>query len=80
MDDRCSDALDLIEAKELSTGGFPAEGRNYSTAPSAKKSTGFSPVDWGGKSLRKMNVWVTIDVLYVLKEAGRIEINQGEFQ
>ncbi|MFX1514168.1 MAG: hypothetical protein ACFFCQ_16445 [Promethearchaeota archaeon] len=69
-DPRCNDALDLLESKKLPDGGFPADGKYYRT--SGKYN--FSPVNWGGTSKRELNVWVTIDALYVLKEAGRIDI------
>jgi len=29
-------------------------------------------VDWGGTSKKRMNEWVTVDALYVLKEFGRL--------
>lgn len=31
-------------------------------------------VDWGGTSTVKMNPWVTVDALTVLKAAGRYSI------
>jgi hypothetical protein len=68
-DARCGDALDLLESKELTGGGFPAEGKFYTvgkTAPSRR-----SPVDWGGVRRKSMNEFVTADALFVLKEAGR---------
>jgi hypothetical protein len=68
-DDRCQDALDLLETKRLPEGGFPAQGKYYTT-PSAK--SGRSLVDWGGVSQRRINPFVTVDALYVLKEAGRL--------
>jgi hypothetical protein len=68
-DERCKDALDLLEAKRLPEGGFPAQGKYYTTR-SAK--SGRSLVDWGGVSQRRMNLFVTVDALYVLKEAGRL--------
>jgi hypothetical protein len=68
-DGRCQDALDLLEAKKLPEGGFPAQGKYYTTS-SAK--SGRSLVDWGGVSQRRMNPFVTMDALYVLKEAGRL--------
>jgi hypothetical protein len=68
-DERCKDALDLLEAKRLPEGGFPAQGKYYTTR-SAK--SGRSLVDWGGVSQRRMNPFVTVDALYVLKEAGRL--------
>lgn len=68
-DPRCQEALDLLEAKRLPDGGFPAEERYYTTrqAPS-----GVSIVDWGGTSQRRMNPFVTTEALVVLKAAGRL--------
>jgi hypothetical protein len=68
-DPRCQDALNLLESKRLADGGFPAEQRYYRTTGSAK--TGYSPVDWGGTSVRKLNEWVTVDALSVLRAAGK---------
>ena len=68
-DERCREALDLLEARRLPDGGFPAEARHY-TKPNA--SSGRSLVDWGGVSKHRMNPFVTVDALYVLKEAGRL--------
>jgi hypothetical protein len=68
-DPRCRDALDLLESKRLPDGGFPAEGRYYTSADAA---SGRSTVDWGGVNRRRMNPFVTVEALYVLKEAGRI--------
>jgi hypothetical protein len=70
-DGRCRDALDLLESKRLSEGGFPAEGKYYRVSKSAP--TGRSLVDWGGVSKRRMNEFVTADALFVLKKAGRLE-------
>jgi hypothetical protein len=67
-DRRCREALDLLESKRLPDGGFPAEARYYA-GPNA--SSGRSLVDWGGVNKRSMNPFVTVDALYVLKEAGR---------
>lgn len=73
-DRRCEDALDLLESKRLADGGWPAEKRYYSAvAPSALK-TNADFVAWGGISTRRMNPWVTVDALSVLRAAGRIEI------
>ena len=69
-DKRCQEALDLLEAKRLSDGGWPAEERFYQNKD-AKKS-GYDLVGWGGVNSRKHNEWVTVDALYVLKEAGRL--------
>jgi hypothetical protein len=69
-DDRCADALDLLESKRLSDGGWPAESRYYKT--SDEISLGNDYVDWGGTSSRRLNEWTTVDALYVLREAGRL--------
>jgi len=69
-DRRCDDALDLLESKRLPDGGFPAEGKYYRTT--GRKASGFSPVDWGGTSKKRMNEFVTADALYVLERAGRL--------
>ena len=68
-DPRCADALDLLESKRTPDGGYPAEGRHYSTA--ASRGSGRSLVEWGAVSTRVMNPFVTTDALWVLKQAGR---------
>ena len=72
-DPRLQDALNLLEEKELPTGGWPSESRYY-TKVSDKISLGADYVDWGGTSKKKMNEWVTVDALYVLKKFGRLVI------
>ncbi len=74
-DQRCADALDLLESKRLPDGGFPAERRYYKPITRNRLSSQ-DLVDWGGASTRKHNEWVTADALYVLKAAGRLEIQQ----
>jgi hypothetical protein len=69
-DPRCQEALDVLESKELPTGGFPAEKKYY--AVSDKIPSGRSTVNWGGTSKRRMNPFVTLDALFVLRTAGRI--------
>jgi hypothetical protein len=68
-DPRCEDALDLLESKRLADGGWPAEDRYYSVSSEFKLGADF--VDWGGTSSKRMNPWVTLDALSVLKQAGR---------
>jgi len=68
-DERCRAALDVLETKRLTDGGFPAEKKYYQNNPNAK--TGRSLVDWGGTSRTKMNEFVTVEVLAVLKAAKR---------
>jgi hypothetical protein len=68
-DARCQDALDLLEAKQLPDGGFPAEKKYYRVTE--KKVSGRSLVDWGGTSSKRANEFVTADALYVLHASGR---------
>ena len=69
-DPRCQDALDLLESKRLSDGGFGAEAKYYQYSREIK--TGCSLVDWGGTSKQRFNPFVTAEALSVLKGAGRI--------
>jgi hypothetical protein len=71
-DPRCADALDLLEAKQLPDGGWPAEKRHYKVRPRTFE-TNSDYVDWGGTSSDRMNEWVTVDALTVLQSAERIE-------
>ncbi len=77
-DPRCREALDLLQSKRLPDGGFPAEERYHRPTPSPAKGSprlpisGRSPVDWGGTSRRRLNPFVTIEALVVLKHAGRL--------
>lgn len=66
---RCADALDLLEKKELESGGWAVEARYYKPS-TAEARTG--DVDWGAASKTKLNEWVTADALSVLRAAGRI--------
>lgn len=68
-DPRCKDALELLETKRLPDGGFPAE-ESFSR-PTRPQLSGYSPVRWGGTSKKTMNLFVTVDALYVLRIAGR---------
>lgn len=71
-DRRCKDALDLLESKQTEDGGWPAEKKYYKASDTI--ALGNDYVDWGGTSKKMMNPWVTVDALYVLKEAGRIKL------
>jgi hypothetical protein len=70
-DARLTDALALLEAKALPSGGWPAESRYYKKV-SSEFALGNDYVDWGGSSARKLNEWVTADALYVLQRFGRL--------
>jgi hypothetical protein len=69
-DPRCLDALDLLEEKQLPTGGWPAEKKYYKV--SGRIEPGADHVDWGGTSKRHLNPWVTVDALAVLRAADRL--------
>ena len=69
-DPRCREALDLLEAKRLPDGGWPAEGKFYQR-PSRELTAGADYVSWGGTGRRRTNEWVTVDALAVLRAAGR---------
>lgn len=70
-DPRCKEALDLLESKRLPDGGFPAE-ESFSR-PTRPQLSGYSPIRWGGTSNKTMNLFVTVDALYVLRLAGRLK-------
>ena len=74
-DERCNDALDLLESKRIPEGGFPAEKKYYQTIDKSKpgrRKSGSSLVDWSYTGSKKCNEFVTADALYVLKESGRL--------
>lgn len=72
-DSRCSEALDLLESKRLSDGGFPAEARYYRPTKDTVRAQR-SLVDWGGVSAHRMNEWVTVEAMSVLRTAGRLTL------
>jgi hypothetical protein len=70
---RCSEALDVLEQKELSDGGWPSEKRYYTVHPE-KISLNADYVDWGPTGKTRMNEWVTTDALSVLIASGRASL------
>ena len=68
-DGRCQDALDLLERKRLADGMFPAEWTNVRQAD--RIETRGTYANWGTLHKKKGNLLVTVDALYVLREAGR---------
>ena len=67
-DPRCEDALELLASKRLPDGGWPAEAKYYRHRP--REFVARSEfVDWGGTSSSRMNPWVTVDALGVLRAA-----------
>jgi hypothetical protein len=69
-DARCADALELLEKKQLPDGGWPAEKRYYKVSPKLMAANS-DYVDWGGTAAKRMNEWVTVDALAVLRAAGQ---------
>lgn len=70
-DARCADALDLLESKMLPDGGFAAEVKYYKVSKPKVEGSGVSFVDWGGTSRVKMNEFVTVHALSILRKSGR---------
>jgi hypothetical protein len=68
-DPRCGDALDLLESKRLPDGTFPVEWTSVKRADQIVSRGTFA--DWGPLRKTKGNPLVTVDALYVLREAGR---------
>lgn len=73
LDKRCSDALDLLESKRFVDGGFPREGKYCQSSNPDRRN--FNPGDWKPTHKNKMNEWITIDALFILKKAKRIDID-----
>jgi hypothetical protein len=73
QDPRCQDALDLLQSKQLPEGGWHAEGKHYTVfkKPGAALQGG-SRTGWGETARSKMNEYVTVDALFVLRQAGRL--------
>jgi hypothetical protein len=69
-DPRCRDALDLLERKRLADGSFPVEWTNVTKADRIRTRGTYA--DWGMLHKRRGNALVTVDALYVLREAGRV--------
>jgi hypothetical protein len=69
-DPRCGDALDVLESKRLPGGGFAAEKKYYRFTD--KEGSGVTQVNWGPTGTTRMNEWVTVKALSILKQAGRI--------
>jgi len=67
-DERCVEALDLLESYRLPDGGWPAQSRYYRVAATG---AGRERVSWGSVSRGKYNPWVTVEALSALRAAGR---------
>jgi hypothetical protein len=69
-DARCAEALDLLRAKRLPDGGWPAEACFYRRA--TRPVSGQSLVGWGGANATRANEWTTAHALVVLRAAGQL--------
>ncbi len=69
-DPRCAEALDWLESKQLSNGGFAADVKYYRVTET--EASGVSPVSWGTVSKTKANEYVSVRALGILKQAGRL--------
>jgi len=68
-DRRCVDGLDLLEAKRLPDGGWPAEARYYARTD-GRNGVYAERTNWGGTSVRDSNPWITAEALAILRQAG----------
>jgi len=75
-DKRCDEALDLLESKQLKSGGWSAGGKYYKfeDRKDLLPKHNYEIVDWATKGNSKMSEWITVDALHVLLKAGRIKI------
>lgn len=75
-DERCNEALDLLEYKQLKSGGWRTGGKFYRFENSDKvlMKINYERVNWVSGNKSKMNEWITLDALNVLKNAGRIKL------
>jgi hypothetical protein len=69
-DPRCAAALDLLEGKRLADGMFPVEYTNVKQTDRIESRGTYA--DFGPLSKRKGHPLVTVDALWVLREAGRV--------
>ncbi len=69
-DVRCADALRILEARQLPDGGWPMDKAYYRLGEKAQ--SGRSLVSWGTVSRKKMNEFISADVLSVFKASGKI--------
>ncbi len=70
-DPRCSDALDLLESKQLPDGGFPVETPNAGVGNTVVSRGSYA--DWGPSTSRRSNPLVSLAALGVLRQAGRLQ-------
>jgi hypothetical protein len=72
LDDlRCTNAVDLLQSKRTSDGGYPMEVRRARTATGIRSNGTFA--HWGPSGTKRANPWVTVRAVRVLRGAGRQE-------
>ena len=74
-DDRCHEALDLLVRKQTPDGGFPVEAKNCKTTDTITSRGSFA--DWGPAGAKRSNPFVSIDALWVLAQAGRLDLRKA---
>jgi hypothetical protein len=60
--------LSMGRSLRLVDGGFPAEKKHYQVTNPLL--SGYALVDWGGTSLKRMNPFVTVEALSLLKTSS----------
>ncbi len=68
-DERCEEALEILESKRTADGGFPCE-RKYYSVPKERLRGPRSLVDLGPTGGNSMNEFVTVDALTVKRSRG----------
>ena len=68
--DEPEDSSKILQSKRLPDGGFPLELKNCKTSNTIITRGSFA--DWGESVKKKMNPFVTVYALYVLKCAGKL--------
>jgi len=69
-DERCQDALDILETRRLPGGGFPADEKYYRMSDQKVSQT--SRVEWGPAGKDRPNEFVSAEAHAVLHAAGRL--------
>ena len=70
QEERCREALDLLETRRLPDGGWPADFAFYHVTD--RPVSGRSKLAWGPVRKHLMNEFISVDALAVLRKAGRI--------
>jgi hypothetical protein len=68
----CADALGILAAKRLKTGGYPAEVRTAKTVDTVTSGGTFA--DWGPTGRAQANPYVSIDATRVLRKTAHSDV------